>query len=81
MSQLSLVRGNGNGLNGLGLSLELVKIIGFQIAVILKIFSMKGLNLVHGGITEDVIFFTKNGVPKFKIVDFSSAFFLDEPAE
>ena len=36
--------------NGLGLNLELVKSIGFQIAAILRLFSMNGLSLIHGGI-------------------------------
>lgn len=42
---------------------------------------MKGLSLIHGGIKDETIYFKKNGVPEFKIVDFSSAFFLDELPE
>lgn len=42
---------------------------------------MKGLSLIHGGIKDETIYFKKNGVPEFKIVDFSSAFFLDEIPE
>mmetsp|Transcript_20242 Transcript_20242/g.27359 ORF Transcript_20242/g.27359 Transcript_20242/m.27359 type:complete len:124 (-) Transcript_20242:111-482(-) len=68
----------GSGQNGLGLNLELVKIIGFQIAAILRLFSMKGLSLVHGGLRAENIFFTRKNVPEFKLLDFSCAFFLDE---
>lgn len=70
-----------NGVNGLGLSLELVKNIGFQIAAILRLFSMKGLSLIHGGIKASNIFFKQKGVPEFKLIDFSAAFFLDEEPE
>jgi tRNA A-37 threonylcarbamoyl transferase component Bud32 len=65
-------------MNGTGLNLELVKIIGFQIAAVLRLFSMNGLGLIHGSITPMNIFFRKSGVPEFKLVDFSHAFFLDE---
>lgn len=70
-----------NGINGLGLSLELVKNIGYQIAAILRLFSMKGLSLIHGGIKSSNIFFKNKGVLDFKLIDFSAAFFLDEEPE
>lgn len=68
----------GSGKNGLGLSLGLVKVVGFQIAAILRLFSTKGLNLVHGSLRPENIYFTKKDVPEFKLLDFSCAFFLDE---
>ena len=67
-----------SGQNGLGLSLELVKIVGFQIAAVLRLFNMKGLSLVHGAVRAENIFFSKKNVPEFKLLDFSCAFFLDE---
>ena len=67
-----------NGQNGLGLSLELVKNIGFQISTILRLFSMQGLSLIHGGVNASNIFFKNKGVPEFKLLDFSASFFLDE---
>ena len=67
----------GNGASGIGLNLELIKIIGFQIAAVLKFFSMKGLSLIYSGISPTNIFFKKSGVPEFKLVDFSHSFFLD----
>ena len=65
----------------LGLNLELVRVIGYQVTVFLSLFSMKGLSLIHGGIKAENIFFKKRGVPEFKLIDFSSAFFLDEEPE
>ena len=65
----------------IGLNLELVRVIGYQITVFLSLFSMKGLSLIHGSIKAENIFFKKRGVPEFKLIDFSSAFFLDEEPE
>ena len=42
---------------------------------------MKGLSLVHGGLKPQNIFFKRKGVPEFKLIDFSSAFFLDDKPE
>lgn len=58
--------------------MDLIKSIGFQIAAILKLFSMNGLSLIHGSLRSSNIFFKRSGVPEFKLIDFSSAFFLDE---
>lgn len=61
-----------NNHNGkIGLNLELVKIIGYQISAILRVFSMKGLSLLHGSIRPKNIFFKKKGIPEFKLIDFS----------
>ena len=65
----------------IGLNLELVRVIGYQVTVFLSLFSMKGLSLIHGSIKAENIFFKKRGVPEFKLIDFSSAFFLDEEPE
>ena len=42
---------------------------------------MKGLSLIHGGVNSENIFFKYKGVPEFKLLDFSAAFFLDEQPE
>jgi len=76
-SNLSYIHQNSHN-SSIGLNLDLVKIIGYQIAAILRVFSMKGLSLLHGSIRPKNIFFKKKGIPEFKLIDFSQAFFLDE---
>ena len=78
-SQLTCLQNHGQ--NGLGLNLDFIKVVGFQIAEVLRLFSMKGLSLIHGGIKPGNIFFKQEGVPQFKLLDFSAAFFLDEQPE
>ena len=44
----------------------------------LKLFGMQGLELVHGSLRAENIFFKNSGVPDFKLIDFSKALFMDE---
>lgn len=43
-----------------GLSLNLIKMIGFKLAVLLKFFSMHGLRLLHGKLSAKNVFFKQN---------------------
>lgn len=63
---------------GLGLSLDLVKCIGLQVAAILRLLCHNGLNLIYGNLKPCNVFFKRKGVPVFKLIDFSTAFFRDQ---
>lgn len=43
-----------------GFSLDLIKMIGFKLAVLLKFFSMHGLRLLHGKLSAKNVFFKHN---------------------
>ena len=63
---------------GSGLSLNLVKKIGWQIASVLSLFSFEDLKLVHGQISPANIFLKKKNGFEVRLVDFSKAFYLDD---
>ena len=61
-----------------GLSLDLVKKIGWQIASVLSLFSFEDLKLVHGQISPANIFLKRKNGFEVRLVDFSKAFYLDD---
>ena len=67
-----------NNSHGSGLSLDLVKKIGWQIASVLSLFSFEDLKLVHGQISPANIFLKRKNGYEIRLVDFSKAFYLDD---
>jgi serine/threonine protein kinase len=65
-----------NGLQkSIGLNLEFVKIVGWQILVALCLLSMPNVNIIHSDLKPENIMVRELGKTGIKIIDFGNACF------
>jgi serine/threonine protein kinase len=76
LMRMKMVKDPINGLQkSIGLNLEFVKIVGWQILVALCLLSMPNVNIIHSDLKPENIMVRELGKTGIKIIDFGNACF------